>query len=564
MAAEQQSSVTQTNESKVEKLKSDPNFESPDGPVVLVIADGVGVAPAGESNAVTEANTPTIDSFADSQLYRELKAHGTFVGLPSDSDIGNSEVGHNAMGAGRIFDQGAKLVNGAIESGELFASDNWKEVIGSATRSTLHFLGLHSDGRVHSDITHLHAFVRNAYDSGVDRVRLHLLFDGRDTPERSAKEYLDQTQALLDEIDARAASDGRTISYLIASGGGRMTITMDRYEADWPMVQRGFECHVHGIGRRFASAHEALETFYSESDDGDQNLGEFVVVEDDEPVGKMSDGDVVVLFNFRGDRAIEISRALEESEFSEFDRGEMPDVSYYGLLEYDGDLKIPSKYLVEPPAIDRTMSEFVCELGLKSFAVSETQKFGHVTYFWNGNSSGYVDESLESYVEIPSDNIDPSLAPAMKASEITDAAIEMVKSGEYSFGRINYPNGDMVGHTGDLDATISSMEHLDIELRRLTEAVHAAGGVVVFTADHGNADVMFKEVDGNRSPVTSHTVNPAPFAISDHRDGLRYQLVKGDGTEDMGLANVASTIFNLLGYEAPSDYEPSLIQPVVN
>ncbi len=564
MAAEQQSPVSEINESRVEKLDLDPNFEPPEGPVVLVIADGVGVAPSAESNAVTEANTPTIDSYTDSSLYRELKAHGTFVGLPSDSDIGNSEVGHNAMGAGRIFDQGAKLVNRAIESGELFTSDNWKQVIKSASDSTLHFLGLHSDGRVHSDIAHLHAFVRDAYESGVDQVRLHLLFDGRDTPERSAKEYLDQTQTVLDEIHERAASEGRSVSYLIASGGGRQSITMDRYEADWPMVQRGFECHVHGIGRRFESAYEALEAFYSESDAGDQNLGEFVVVADDAPVGKMVDGDVVVLFNFRGDRAIEISRALEEVEFSEFDRGEMPQISYFGLLEYDGDLQIPGKYLVDPPAIDRTMSEFVCELGLKSFAISETQKFGHVTYFWNGNSSGYVNESLESYVEIPSDNIDPSLAPAMKAPEITDAAIELVQSGEYGFGRINYPNGDMVGHTGDLDATISSMEHLDIQLRRLTEAVHGAGGIVIFTADHGNADVMFSEVDGSRSPVTSHTVNPAPFAISDSRSAIGYQLVRGDGAKDMGLANVAATIFNLLGYQVPRDYESSLIQPATD
>lgn len=562
MAASQQTPVTETTESEIETLTSHPGFTGCAGPVVLVIADGVGVAPEGEANAVTEAATPTIDSFSDSHLYRELKAHGTYVGLPSDSDIGNSEVGHNAMGAGRVFDQGAKLVNGAISSGDLFSSKNWKQVIDSAQGSTLHFLGLHSDGRVHSDIAHLHAFVRNAYESGIEKVRLHLLFDGRDTPERSAKEYLDQTQAVLDELRSQASGDGRTISYEIASGGGRQSITMDRYEADWSMVQRGFECHVHGIGRRFASAHEALETFYAESDAGDQNLPEFVVVADDEPIGKIQDGDVVVLFNFRGDRAIEISRALEEPDFDAFDRGEMPDISYFGLLEYDGDLNIPNNYLVDPPAIDRTMSEFVCELGLKSFAISETQKFGHVTYFWNGNSSGFVDEALETYVEIPSDNIDPSQAPAMKATEITDAAIELVESGDYSFGRINYPNGDMVGHTGSLEATIASMEHMDRELRRLADAVHAASGVIIFTADHGNADVMFKEVDGERSPVTSHTVNPAPFAISDSRSDVNYELVRGEASLDMGLANLAATIFNLLGFEAPADYEPSLIKPI--
>jgi 2,3-bisphosphoglycerate-independent phosphoglycerate mutase len=540
------------------ELASHPSFAGRPGPVLLVIADGVGVAAAAPSNAVAVAATPVLDRLADGELYTELAAHGPAVGLPSDDDMGNSEVGHNALGAGRVFAQGAKLVNRAIESGAIFESDIWRDAIERGRHGTLHFLGLHSDGNVHSHTDHLYAMLRQAAAAGVRGAAVHILHDGRDVPARSALGYIAATEAVLAEIN----SDGPDRDFRIASGGGRMTITMDRYEADWPMVERGYRCHTHGVGRPFGSAAEAVETMYAESDAGDQYLGEFVVVDDGAPVGAMCDGDAVILFNFRGDRSIEISRAYEEPGFDLFDRSApdgsaAPAVSFAGMLQYDGDALVPKRYLVEPPAIDRTMSEYLCTAGVRSFAISETQKFGHVTYFWNGNRSGYIDPSLETYVEIPSDNVEFDTTPAMKVREITAETIDLLHSGEFRFGRLNYPSGDMVGHTGNLTATVAAMAVIDECMAELVRVVTELDGVLIFTADHGNADIMYTERDGVRSPKTSHTLSPVPFAIFDPNYDGEYHMAPPAAP---GLANVAATIFNLLGYEAPDDYEPSLIR----
>jgi 2,3-bisphosphoglycerate-independent phosphoglycerate mutase len=549
-------------------LERHPTFTPRTGPVLIIVADGVGVAPAGPSNAVTEAYTPTLDALAASELYTELAAHGVAVGLPSDDDMGNSEVGHNALGAGRIFDQGAKLVNRALADGSLYESTVWTESIDrvvSGAESTLHLLGLHSDGNIHSHNDHLYQLLRQAAASGVARARVHILHDGRDVPARSALEYIEATEAVLAEIN-REYTDigaGAGADYRIASGGGRMTITMDRYEADWDMVARGYRCHAHGQGRPFASAADAVETMYAESDAGDQYLDEFVVVDEHgQPVGAMADGDAVILYNFRGDRAIEISRAFEEPDFPFFDRssdgsgGPGPDVLYAGMLQYDGDLQVPKRYLVDPPAIDRTIGEYLCAEGVAGFAVSETQKFGHVTYFWNGNRSGYIDERLETYVEIPSDNIEFNKTPGMKVREITEATIELLRSGRYGYGRINFPNGDMVGHTGDLQATVEAMEVVEECVERLMRVMDEIGGVLIYTADHGNADIMYTEKDGDRVPKTSHTLSPVPFAIYDPGYDGEYTLAPPPGA---GLSHVAATVLNLVGYQAPADYQPSLL-----
>ena len=545
-------------------LTKHPSFRGRPGPVLLVIADGVGVAPAAPSNAVTTADTPTLDRLTGGELYTELAAHGPAVGLPSDDDMGNSEVGHNALGAGRVFAQGAKLVNRAIATRAIFESPIWQQAVEHGRAGTMHFLGLHSDGNVHSNNEHLYAMLREAAASGVTSAAVHILHDGRDVPARSALDYIARTEAVLAEIGA--AGEGRR--FRIASGGGRMTITMDRYEADWPMVERGYRCHVHGVGRPFRSAADAVATMYAEADasgagTGDQYLGEFVVVDETgAPVGTIADGDAVILYNFRGDRAIEISRAFEEPDFATFDRSgpdgrPAPQVFFAGMLQYDGDALIPKQYLVNPPAIDRTMSEFLCHEGIASFAVSETQKFGHVTYFWNGNRSGYIDPSLETYVEVPSDNVQFDTTPAMKVREITDETIDLLRTGRYRFGRINFPSGDMVGHTGNLTATVDAIEVIDECMARLMAAITELDGVLVYTADHGNADIMYTESNGVRSPKTSHTLSPVPFAIHDpNYDGEYHMAVR----TAPGLANVAATLFNLLGYEAPPDYEASLIE----
>ncbi|MGI9598398.1 MAG: 2,3-bisphosphoglycerate-independent phosphoglycerate mutase [Acidimicrobiales bacterium] len=536
-------------------LHRHPTFKPRPGPVLVIVADGVGVAPADPSNAVSEAYTPTLDRLAASDLYTELAAHGEAVGLPSDDDMGNSEVGHNALGAGRIFDQGAKLVNRALVDGTLYRSPVWTDAIERGQTGTLHFLGLHSDGNIHAHTDHLYQLLRQAAASGVRRARVHILHDGRDVPARSALTYIAATEAVLDEINRSHRQAGA--DYRIASGGGRMTITMDRYEADWDMVKRGYDCHTHGVGRPFRSATEAVETMYGESEVGDQYLDEFVIVDDaGAPVGAMADGDAVILTNFRGDRAIEISRAYEEPDFVVFDRGDHPDVTFAGMLQYDGDTLVPKRYLVDPPAIDRTMGEYLCAEGVHSFAISETQKFGHVTYFWNGNRSGYIDEELETYIEIPSDNIEFNKTPGMKVREITAETIGLLESGRYSFGRINFPNGDMVGHTGDLQATVEAMEVVEECVARLMRVTEELGGVLIYTADHGNADIMYTEQDGVRLPKTSHTLSPVPFAIYDPGHGGEYSLRP---PLDAGLSHVAATVLNLLGFEAPADYQPSLI-----
>ncbi len=522
------------------------------GPVVAVIMDGVGIGPQDESDGVFMAYTPTLDSLLKENLMTRLKAHGFAVGLPTDGDMGNSEVGHNALGAGRIFPQGARLVNEAIESGAIFVGKAWQEVERCAKAGgTVHFIGLVSDGNVHSNVSQLKALLDHCAESNLKRVRLHGLLDGRDVGQKSALEYFEPLEKGL----ATLSKDGR--DYRFASGGGRMVTTMDRYNANWQVVENGWKAHVLGEGRFFTSACEAIETYYREDPKiTDQYIPSFVIAEDDAPVGTIEDGDAVIFFNFRGDRAIEISRAFDEDDFDEFDRKRYPKVFYAGMMQYDGDAQIPDKYLVEPPSINRTLGEYLCGSGVTSYAISETQKFGHVTYFWNGNRSGYIDENLETYVEIPSDKVTFDLRPWMKAAEITDAVIEAIESGKYRFIRMNYPNGDMVGHTGFPVSIRIAVETVDLCLTRLLPVIEKARGTLLLTADHGNADCMWTEKKGVRAPMVAHTNNPVPLVIKDFSGKKPYKLAP---VKNPGLANVAATICCLLGFEPPEMYEPSLV-----
>lgn len=538
-------------ELKLEKLEK---FHGRKGPVLLVVMDGVGYGKEDESDAVYLAKTPNLDKLLAMPLKNKLKAHGPAVGLPTDDDMGNSEVGHNALGAGRVFAQGAKLVNKSLADGSIFESDAWKKAVEKGlTGGTLHLMGLFSDGNVHSHINHVHAMINKAAEAGVKTLKLHILLDGRDVGEKSALTYINPTEELLSKVVAEKGFD-----YAIASGGGRMITTMDRYEADWSIVERGWKAHVLGDARKYKSASEAVQTMYDEDAKAtDQYLESFVIVdENDQPKGTIEDGDSVVFYNFRGDRAIEISLAFESENFDKFDRQRVPKAFYAGMMEYDGDLHVPKNYLVQPPDIDRTVSEYLCSEGVKSFAISETQKFGHVTYFWNGNRSGYINEDLEKYIEIPSDKIQFDQAPRMKADEITDATIELLKSGEYSWGRINYANGDMVGHCGNVQAAIESVEAVDEGLGRLIPVIEELGGILVVTADHGNADEMFTVKNGVKSPKTSHTLNPVPFVIYDPSFDNEYKMAEIDTP---GLTNIASTLLNLLGYKKVEDYDQSLI-----
>ena len=532
-------------------------------PILTIVMDGVGYTRRTAGNAVYAADTPTLDMLNEKYPRFLLQAHGTAVGLPSDDDMGNSEVGHNALGAGQVFAQGAKLVSNAIESGKIYTSDSWQALVGGvkANGSTLHFLGLFSDGNVHSHIDHLKAMVSQAKAEGVATVRIHILLDGRDVGETSALDYV----LPFEEFLADLRDDSFDVA--IASGGGRMQITMDRYEANWAMVEKGWHTHVLGEGRQFASAKEAIDTLRAETGAIDQDLPPFVIAADGKPVGTVQDGDSVIFFNFRGDRSIEISKAFEAgADFDKFDRVRVPAVLYAGMLEYDGDAHIPSRYLVSPPEISGTMGEFLVNKGIKQLAISETQKYGHVTYFWNGNRSGKFSEELEEYIEIPSDVVPFEQRPWMKCAEITDVLIEKLKSGEFDVLRVNFPNGDMVGHTGSFAATKISMEALDLCLARILKAVDEVKGVAIITADHGNADEMY-EIDkktgeaklganGVPKAKTSHTLNPVPCYIYDNFYSDKYECIEGK----YGLANVAATAVTMMGYEAPAIWEKSMIK----
>ena len=520
-------------------------------PVVLVVMDGIGINEEEKGNAVKAANTPTLDMLMNHSPYTLIKAHGTAVGLPSDEDMGNSEVGHNALGSGQVFSQGAKLVNESIENGKMYSSDTWRKITGNcvANGSALHFIGLLSDGNVHSNIAHLKSMIIRAKEDKIRKVRVHALLDGRDVLATSALDYVEQIEKLFKELND-GSFDGR-----IASGGGRMKITMDRYEANWDMVRLGWDTHVSGKGRQFGSASEAICTYREELPGViDQDLPPFVIAENGIPVGTINDGDSVVLFNFRGDRALELSMAFDYEDFDKFERGRYPKVVFCGMLQYDGDLKLPKNFLVSPPDIKNTLSEHLVKHGIKQYAVSETQKYGHVTYFWNGNRIEKFDNELEVFEEIPSDRVSFDERPWMKAAEVTDKLIEALKSGKYDFLRANYPNGDMVGHTGSFNATRIAVEAVDLCLARVIKAVDEAQAIIIITADHGNADEMLEKTKGGTAKAkTSHTLNPVPFII--HDKVQRHEIKEGS----FGLANIAATVTTLLGIGHPDCWEESIV-----
>lgn len=546
-------------------LQKHPAFAGVQGPVVVIVLDGYGIPKHDVGSAIDAARKPTLDRLLAECPNIRLRAHGTAVGMPSDDDMGNSEVGHNAIGAGQVYAQGAALVANAIAAGTIWEGSAWQEIV-AATRAgnggkagVLHFLGLFSDGNVHSHIDHLKAMVLRARDEGVRTVRIHALLDGRDVPETSALDYVVPFEAFLRDIST-GGFDAR-----IASGGGRQTITMDRYDANWPMVARGWRTHVLGEGPQFANAIEAVNGLRARHPGTiDQDLPEFIIAEDGKPIGTIEDGDSVVFYNFRGDRAIEITRAFVETSFSEFDRVRHPKVTYAGMLQYDGDLQLPKRFLVAPPAIKNTSGEWFSKMGLTQFACSETQKFGHVTYFWNGNRSNKFDG--ETWQEVPSDVVPFEQRPWMKAAEITDAMIAALQSGQYKVLRCNYANGDMVGHTGNFRAATMAIEAVDLALARLLPAIDAAGGVALITADHGNADEMFEldkktrqpaqNPDGSYKAKTAHTLNPVPLILYGKAAAGKLKLRQ---TDTAGLSNIAATVANLLGLEKHETWDNSLL-----
>ena len=515
-------------------------------PVVLVVMDGVGLSDRVEGNAVAQAKKPHLDLLMETSPNIELQAHGLAVGLPTNDDMGNSEVGHNALGSGQIYSQGAKLVNQSIKSRDMFKSETWSWLTKDLNDNTLHLIGLLSDGNVHAHVNHVLEMIAQAKKDGVKNLALHALQDGRDVLAQSAQIYIKQVQDLMDEIN------DDSFHAQFASGGGRMLVTMDRYDADWGMVETGWNTHVLGEARQFESVMDAINTYRAEEEGlSDQYIPAWVVAKDGKAVAPILDNDSVIFYNFRGDRAIEMSKAFEMGEeFDKFNRVRVPSVKYAGMLQYDGDLKLPVHFLVEPPHIINTLAETLIANDISTFAISETQKYGHVTYFWNGNKSEKFSQELETFVEVQGDDVTFDQRPWMKSAEITDQVIKAIESGEYDFIRLNFPNGDMVGHTGDFLASVISVEAVDLALGRLMPVIKKNDATLLVLADHGNADEM---IDKKGNVKTAHSLNPVPFIVY-NRD------IKLKSTGGFGLANVAATVADLLDVEPNPVWEESLIQ----
>lgn len=524
-----------------------------DGPVVLAVLDGVGLAPDSSGNAVSKARTYFLGRAARNHLHISLDASGEAVGL-LPGQVGNSEVGHNTMGCGRAISQGIARIEGAFNSGEVFESDAWR---GAMTRilhsnnenATLHFAGIFSDGGVHSHISHLEQMIVKAYEAGVRRIRVHAIFDGRDVSPRAEPKYIQRFEKFV----ARFAN----ADIKIASGGGRMVCVADRYENDWSVVARGWKMMVDGeADYYFKSAEEAI-TILRRIDPKvqDQDLPPFVIVGDDEqPVGKIEKGDALIYFDFRADRAIEIAQAFTYWDFPYFNRGDYTpdDVYFVGMTEYNSNTHVPEHQLVKPRYITETLNKFLAERNISQLAVSETVKFGHITYYFNGNS--YDKAEGEEFIQVDSYTEPFETRPWMRAAEVTDKVLENLE--KYKFIRINYPGGDMVGHTADMGATIVALEAIDISLKRIYDRVVELGGCLIIVADHGNAEELLDE-DGK--PKTSHTLNRVPCIICDNtRNRFHYRLAN---IREPGLKNLAATIAMLCGQDdLPRDWSPSLIE----
>lgn len=589
-----------------------------DGPVVLVVMDGVGLSTKRSGNAVRQAHTEFLDNAMLKYLNIPLAASGEAVGI-MPGQMGNSEVGHNALGSGQIIKQGVAQVEEAFSTGDIWASKAWKGAIKflkdhDKIHPTLHFAGIFSDGGVHSDIRHLERMIQQAYDEGIRKIRIHCVFDGRDVAPQSEPKYIERLEKFCKKF--------KDADFRIASGAGRMVATADRYESDWNMVRRGWDMMVQGKApRQFTSATEAIKAFRRENPRiQDQYLPAFVIVEDLAsrsalasraikaqatdtssrkvvPIGKVQDGDAFIYYDFRADRAVEIAQAFTEVEFDKFDRSKsnsaktvtksaevkskggslsiknktsikcikdtsskkgsksanwLPDIYFAGLTEYNSDKHIPKNILVPPIKIQDPLNVYLGQHKISQMAISETVKFGHITYYFNGNS--YKKMPREGQIEIVSDTQPFNTRPWMKSAEITDTALMAMD--KFQFIRLNYPGGDMVGHFGELQPTIIAMEAVDTQLARLAEKVDRLGGMMIITADHGNAEEL---LDKDSNPKTAHTTNPVPCIFYDNTKNAK--LYRSSNLKNPGLANIAATIATLLGVpDYPAIWQKPLIK----
>lgn len=500
--------------------------------VTLIIMDGWGLNPRKDYNAIALANTPYFDYIWNNWPSATLQASGRAVGLP-EGQMGNSEVGHMNLGAGRIVPQDLTYINGLIENGDFDRNEVLNKVIRHAVEhnSSLHLIGLLSDGGVHSHQNHLYALLRLAKSNNLERVFIHALLDGRDTPPRSGAGYLGQLEEQIDRIGCGT----------IATIAGRY-YSMDR-DKRWDRTKLGYEAMVYSQGKQASSAAEAIEASYAD-DVGDEFVVPVVLVDKQgQPVATVNDDDAVIFFNFRADRARQMTQALIEPEFDGFERKDggprglkmATFMHYYDRQKADFAFEIP-----EPTS---GLAETLSNLGKKQFHCAETEKYAHVTYFFNGGREEPFPG--EDRILVPSPKVATyDLQPEMSANGITEKVVEAIKSNQYEFVLVNFANPDMVGHTGFLDKAIIAAETVDECVRRVVEATVNMGGAALVTADHGNSDQMLDYDTGK--PHTAHTTNLVPFIyVAEQKPGWRF----ANGV----LGNVAPTVLELMGLGQPPE-----------
>jgi 2,3-bisphosphoglycerate-independent phosphoglycerate mutase len=497
-------------------------------PVMLVIMDGWGINPCQSHNAIFAAKTPEFSQFMAEGPSTFLSASGEAVGLPA-GQMGNSEVGHLNLGAGRIVYQEFTRVSKAVTDGSFYQNGEFLSAIRSAKEKNraLHLLGLLSDGGVHSHNTHLYALLKLAKQEGLSRVYVHVLLDGRDTPPASGAGYMRQLVAKQKELGVGQ----------VATVAGRY-YTMDR-DKRWERVELGYRAMVDGAGNTAADPVQAVEASYQAGKTDEFMLPTVITGADGKPVARVQDGDALIFFNFRADRARQIAHAFTDAEFTFFSRTRLPNLHFVTLTLYEENLRAAVAF--KPTSMQDLLGHVVAQAGLRQLRIAETEKYAHVTYFFNGGQEEPFPQ--EDRALVPSPKVATyDLKPAMSAEEVTEEVVRRIASDQYDLIVLNYANGDMVGHTGVFLAAVEAVEMVDRCVGKLEKAVTAKGGVLLITADHGNAEKMKDYATGK--PYTAHTTNPVPLMVR----GLGAKVnLRGDGI----LADVAPTILELLGLPKP-------------
>jgi 2,3-bisphosphoglycerate-independent phosphoglycerate mutase len=490
-------------------------------PLAIMIMDGFGISLEKKGNAVAKANKPNLDKFWKNYATTTLSASGLAVGLPR-GQMGNSEVGHLNLGGGRIVYQDYTRISLAVEQGTIGQNPVLLEAMEKAGSGKLHLIGLVSDGGVHSHNTHLYALLEMAKKKGLQRVYVHAILDGRDVPPRSSLTYIQELEDKFQQIGTG----------MVATISGRY-YTMDR-DKRWERVEKAYVCLTKGEGFKAGTAKSAIENGY-ERGENDEFLKPTVV----DSSGLVESGDSVIFFNFRPDRAREITRAFVDMDFKDFPR-DLVRVNYTSMTQYDATMKIPVAFPAQN--LNDTLGLIISQAGLCQLRIAETEKYAHVTYFFNGGKE--QPNTKEDRVLIQSPRVATyDLKPEMSAYEVTDEVIKRIDSGTYDFIVLNFANPDMVGHTGIYDAAVKAVEVVDACVGKVVDKILQEGGAVLLTADHGNAEKMVDEITGQ--PHTAHTTNPVPFTLIIN-DGIKYQL-----REDGILADVAPTVLQLMHIPQP-------------